>query len=159
MRSARKVGLQRMAIISRARARRDKYSLRRLGIATDGRRIAGLAMIAPAYAIVTSSIPRAVPDRLLTEASIDPDTLLVRSAGTWLTERRAVQGQARRRTFEFQQMLAVTTTVEHRVQRWHANLDRAVAAPVNADAHGRGLRRTGDQIQLGRRKAHANPST
>ena len=55
-------------------------------------------------------------------------------------------------------MLAVTIAIEQRIECWHADLDRTFPAPVDADAHGRGLRRTSDQMQLCRREAHANPS-
>jgi hypothetical protein len=43
-----------MAIISSARVRCDKRRCRNFGIATDGMRMAGFAIIALAYAIATS---------------------------------------------------------------------------------------------------------
>ncbi|MGA8196158.1 MAG: hypothetical protein WB902_22615 [Acetobacteraceae bacterium] len=43
-----------MAIISSARVRFDKRRRRKFGIATDGMRMAELAIIALAYAIATS---------------------------------------------------------------------------------------------------------
>ena len=56
-------------------------------------------------------------------------------------------------------MLAVTIAIEQRVECWYTYLDRTFADhPVDADAYGRELRGTSDQMQLCRREAHANPS-